>query len=91
MMKKLIWVLVLPLITSCYYYNRAKDAMSYKSITGRHANVMVTLAKELKEYKNAQIIYSDTDASTILIKTEEGKDVYIQGPAILEFSDESQF
>lgn len=85
-------VFTLSLVTSCHYYNRAKDAVSYKSIKGRNANIMVNMGSNgIKEYKNATIIYSNTDASTVLIKTEEGKDVYIQGPAILEFNGQSQF
>lgn len=67
--------------------NKTKDDLSYKSVTGRIGTVSVTVAGQLKQFKNATIKYSETNSSTLLIHTEAGKDVYIQGPAIVEFND----
>lgn len=62
------------------------DNLNYESITGEEGTILVKLGDSLLTYKNATIVYSEADATTMLIKTEQGKYIYIQGPAIVELN-----
>jgi|GEM_PF-6001458 len=89
-MKKIIILIVLcSFIFSCGYYEKRKDeGINYRSIIGKKGTVKVTLGGEEIEYKSYSVEYSDSDATTLLIKSPEGKYVYIQGFAIIEFDDD---
>lgn len=60
------------------------DNFNYESITNEKGTVMVKLGDSVLTYKHATIVYSEADVSTMLIKTEQNKYVYIQGPAVIE-------
>jgi hypothetical protein len=61
------------------------DNFNYESITNEKGTVMVKLGDTSLTYQHATVVYSEADASTMLIKTKENKYVYIQGPAVIEF------
>lgn len=65
----------------------AHDNLNYESITGSRGTVYVTRGKMDWVYDSAKVIYSEADATTMLIKTKQGQYVYIQGPAVIEFDD----
>ena len=61
-----------------------KDKFNYESIVNSTGTVTTKVGDSTKVFEHATIVYSLTDASTILLKTKEGKYVYIQGPAVVE-------
>jgi len=83
---KIFATLACCVLFSCHYIERTKDELSYKSVTGRTGTVKTQIAGQLLEYKNATVIYPETNSSIILITTDSGMDVYIQGPAVIEFN-----
>lgn len=62
----------------------AYDNLNYESITNEKGTVIVKLGDSAFVYKHATVVYSEADATTMLIKTEQNKYVYIQGPAVIE-------
>lgn len=70
--------------SGCAPYEAAEDKLNYESIIDATGNVTVKVGDSTKVYNHATIVYSLTDAATLLLKTKEGKYVYIQGPAIIE-------
>lgn len=62
----------------------AYDNFNYESITNETGTVMVKLGDQMLTYENALIVYSESDTSTLVIKSKEGKYIYIQGPAVVE-------
>ncbi|MET0392441.1 MAG: hypothetical protein ABW019_04835, partial [Chitinophagaceae bacterium] len=62
------------------------DNWNYESITNATGTVYVKL-DSVKIYKHAKVVYSESDATTMLIKTSEGKYVYIQGAAVIELDE----
>lgn len=63
------------------------DNLNYESITNAKGKVIVKFGDTPIIYEHATIVYSESDATTMLIKTNEGKYVYIQGQAIVELED----
>lgn len=61
------------------------DNWNYESITGSKGTVYTKKGDIHTVYDSVTIIYSEADATTMLIKTKLGKYVYIQGPAVIEF------
>ena len=67
-------------------FGKLKDEnIDYISIVGRSGNVYVNRGSEVVTYKNYRIKYSNSDAATLLIVGPKGQEVYIQGPAVIEF------
>ncbi|MEL7426358.1 MAG: hypothetical protein AAFN81_25410 [Bacteroidota bacterium] len=64
------------------------EHLHYRSIVNRKANIYVSRAGEGIVYENYWIKYSDSDATTLLIEDSSGKEVYIQGAAVIEFTEE---
>jgi hypothetical protein len=85
-MKATYFILVFTILitTGCGSCNKEWDKMNYTSITGRHGKVIAKIGETSFIYDNATIKYSNSDATTLHIITENGKEVYIQGPAIIE-------
>ncbi|MCB0651510.1 MAG: hypothetical protein KDC85_09570 [Saprospiraceae bacterium] len=74
--------------SGCGFIDKRKDeAFNYTSIVGKQGTVKTNLGGQLIEYVNYTVEYSDSDASTLLLKSPEGRFVYIQGFAVIEFDD----
>ncbi len=68
-------------------FEATKDKFNYESIVNATGTVTVRVGDSTKIYEHAKIVYSLTDAPTLLLKTKEGKYVYIQGPAVVELDN----
>jgi len=84
-------VLLLILLQSCNTKNSIgpieamHDNLNYEAISGSKGKVYVKWGEQPMIYDSVTIVYSEADASTMLIKTIANKYVYIQGPAVIEF------
>lgn len=84
-------MVLLSVFTSCKkgHWQKVKDErLSYRSIIDRTGNVYVNRAGTSIVYEGYVIKYSDSDATTLLIESPNGDEVYIQGAAVIEFTDE---
>ena len=75
------------LLSSCGRIEKTMDNFRYESIIGKIGDVHTTIGGKPFEYKHMKVEYSDSDASTLLLKDTMGNFVYIQGPAIIHFYD----
>jgi len=69
--------------SSCGNIEKAYDRQNYESITNEKGDLyMISGGDTVATYLNCKIKYADANSQTILIKTNDNKEIYIQGDVI---------
>ncbi len=86
-MKKLFClIIVLFLFSGCGFIEKFYEGANYESLTNERGTIECYSGGVLvATHKNAKIIYSDSDAFSLWIKTSSGNKIYWQGEALIDF------
>lgn len=72
----------------CGEVEKTYDSANYESISNEKVDIAVySGGAVVRVFNNATVIYADSDSGTMLIRDENGKEVYIQGDLIADIKE----
>lgn len=79
-------VMLLLSISGCGWWERKAEELSYRTPTGKTADVYyIQCGDTIEAYIGAKIIYSSSDSDALWIEDQNGNEHYLQGSVILDF------
>lgn len=81
----LLVIAMMLMFSSCGVLEGLYDGANYESLTNEKVNVeIISGGKVLRTYKNAKVIYSSSDTQSLMIRTSQGVERFIQGDVDIE-------